>query len=81
MKKRNPLIYFLFGIYPISLFDLGNSKTGLLKQLLIIFFITSALLIAANLFKILNIISFIAILFFAITPYFIGKLFRYGLID
>ena len=73
MKKRNPWIYLLFGAYPISLFALATSKLSQMMQIIILSIIASLLLIAAEAFRLLNVVSLLAILLFIFTPYVIGK--------
>lgn len=73
MKKRSLWLYFLFGVYPISLFDLANSKLSSYLQFTILGIVASLLLAAASLFQVLNIISALVILLFVFTPYVIGK--------
>lgn len=73
MKKCNPWIYLLFGAYPISLFALANSKLSQMMQIIILSIIAFLLLITAEAFKQLNVVSLLAILLFIFIPYVIGK--------
>lgn len=81
LKKRSSWLYIFFGVYPISLFDLGNSEISLSRQVAILSFITSGFLIIAHIFNVLSTISFMGILLFVITPYLIGRLFNIGIIE
>lgn len=73
MKKRSPWFYLLFGVYPISLFDLANSKWSQFMQMLILSLIVLLLLATANIFQVLNGVSLLVILLFVLAPYIIGK--------
>ena len=79
MIKNKSWIYIMFGVYPLSLFNLGNSDLSILKQLLILIFIISIIAILINIGGILSMKYLILIMLVVLLPYIIGKLHRKGL--
>lgn len=73
MTKQKSWTYLLFGLYPMSLFALAHSRLSRFTQIIILSTLALSLLIVANLFQILNVMSILAILLFVLAPYVIGK--------
>ncbi len=81
MFRKNPWLYVLFGIYPLSIFELGLSKISTIKQVLLLLIITSILISVGYYFNFLNIFKSLIVLLFVITPYVIGKLYGNGVFN
>lgn len=76
MIKNKSWIYIMFGVYPLGLFNLGNSDLSILKQLLILITIISSIAILINIGGILSMKYLTFIMLVVLSPYIIGKLHR-----
>ncbi|NBI08303.1 hypothetical protein D3Z33_15730 [Senegalia massiliensis] len=81
MFRKNPWLYVLFGIYPLSIFELGLSNISTIKQVLLLIIITSILISVGYYFNFLNIFKSLIVVLFVITPYVIGKLYGNGVFN
>lgn len=78
MFRKNPWLYVLFGIYPLSIFELGLSKISTIKQVFLLIIITSILVSIGYYFNFLDTIKSLIVVLFVIASYVIGKLYGNG---
>ena len=73
MLKKSWL-YVFFGLYPLSLFEMGRSERSNVEQFFVLTVIILILVGVGYWFDFLNIIKSILVVLFIIAPYVVGKL-------
>lgn len=81
MIKNKSWIYIIFGVYPLGLFNLGNSNLSIIKQLLILIAIILGIGMAVYIGGVLSIKYSTFIVLVVLFPYFIGKLHKKSLFE
>ena len=81
MANGKSWIYIIFGIYPLGLFNLGNSDLSIIKQLLILISIIFGIVITIYIAGALSVKYLAFIMVVVLLPYITGKLHRQKLLE